>query len=84
MRMNISIKTPKYEVHDAYLNYCKYYNLTPCGEDKLSRDLKKEFDKVGIKLKDKQVGKKNRTTCWIGLKIRAFKRTEDDNQETLV
>lgn len=79
------IKTPKYEVHDTYLSYCRHHNLTPCGEDKLSRNLKKEFKKEGIELKDKQSGnKRNRTTFWIGLKIKAFKPTEDDEQGTLI
>jgi hypothetical protein len=78
------IKTAQYEVHDVYLNYCRHYNLTPCGEDKLSRELKAEFRKLGIELKSKRIGKKNRTTFWLGLKIKAFKPVEDDDQGTLV
>jgi hypothetical protein len=74
---------PKHEVHETYIKYCNYHHLTPSSESSLSRNLLKEFKHEWPGFGYKQLGKKDRKRYWIGITIKEFKPTEDDNQETL-
>ena len=78
------IYTPKNDVYDAYIRYCNYYHLTPSSESSPSRNLLKEFKYEWTGFGYKNIGgRKDRKLCWIGVKIKQFKPTEDDDQETL-
>jgi P4 family phage/plasmid primase-like protien len=78
------IYAPKNDVYDAYIRYCNYYHLTPSSESSLSRNLLKEFKYEWTGFGYKNIGgRKDRKLCWIGVKIKQFKPTEDDDQETL-
>jgi hypothetical protein len=52
--------------------------------EKTSRNLLKEFKYEWTGFGYKNIGgRKDRKLCWIGVKIKQFKPTEDDDQETL-
>jgi hypothetical protein len=74
---------PKYEVYDAYIKYCNYYHLTPESESSFNKKLLKEFKYEWQGFKYVQIGKKKQY-FWVGITIKEFKPTEDDDQETLI